>query len=389
MSKETKNQTAWKKIDDRLDFVDKIKETGEFYITAKEIKKVREPRLMAKFDHRVNRPQIFKDNDIAILPITGSSYKLLNFDSYMDSTYNENQECITAGFMERFQSIDINDVRSEDKAIIIAHISGMIQTFSGEKELRLTNKGKFGTKSFDFDITTHSFGLKRIEVNSVGAELDAGFEGDKFYIIEAKMGKIDDFNIRQLYYPYRYWSGRIKKEVVPLFFTYSDNTFSFWEYRFREPGHFNSIQLVRQKSYYIDTNPKPDAQRIIRNIKKFYDSAPSDVPFPQADDFEKVINIVEFVRAGITEKEDFAELFTFDERQADYYFNAAKYLDLVEKNKSGIVLTGFGRQVVEASRNNRHSLLIEAILSRKVFYDTYLELRNSDMGLEKEQVTEL
>ncbi|MCP4155358.1 MAG: hypothetical protein GY757_46965, partial [bacterium] len=329
---------AWREINERLNYVAKIKETGEFYITAKEIKKVREPRLMAKFDHRVNRPQIFKDHDIAILPVTGASYKLLNFDSYMDSTYNKNQECITAGFMERFQTIDINDVRSEDKAIIIAHISGMIETFTGEKELRLTNKGKFGTKSFDFDITTHSFGLKRIEVNSVGAELDAGFEGDKFYIIEAKMGKIDDFNIRQLYYPYRYWSGRIKKDVVPLFFTYSDNTFSFWEYRFPEPGHFNSIQLERQKSYYIDTDPKPDAERIIDKIKKFYNSAPSDVPFPQADDFEIVINIVEFVRAGIIEKEDFAELFTFDERQADYYFNAAKYLDLVEKNKSGIVL---------------------------------------------------
>ncbi|MCP4156338.1 MAG: hypothetical protein GY757_51975, partial [bacterium] len=95
------------------------------------------------------------------------------------------------------------------------------------------------------------------------------------------------------------------------------------------------------------------------------------------------------VRAGISQKEELAERFTFDERQADYYFNAARYLNLVDRTKNGSLLTGFGHQVVEASRNNRHSLLIEAILSRKVFYDTYLEYRNSDLGLEKEQVTEL
>ena len=43
---------------------------GRFLISADQIREYREPRLMAKFDHRVNLPQIFAENGLAILPVS-------------------------------------------------------------------------------------------------------------------------------------------------------------------------------------------------------------------------------------------------------------------------------------------------------------------------------
>lgn len=390
MANETKNQKAWTKINDELNFLKVLSKKVEFDITASQIKTIsnREPRLMAKFDHKVNRPKIFQNNNISLLPITGSSYKLLKFNSYQDIQYTESIESIKADFLQKYQSIDVNEIRSEDKAIIIANLSNIIQIFTEEVDLKLTNKGKFGTGKLNFKIKTLS-GQKEININGAGAELDAGFEGDKYYILEAKLGKVDDFNIRQLYYPFKYWMNKIKKEVVPIFFTFSDNMFSFWQFKFLDENDFNSITLVKHHNYYIDIDTKPILSHILDEIcKKFLPGEVEKIPFPQADDFEKVINIIELVYAGINTKEDFADYFAFDNRQADYYYNAARYLDLVNKINNKIILTKLGNEAAISTRNRRHTILIKSILSRKVFYDTYIKLIEND-ELDKNEIIEI
>ena len=55
-----KNDLAWALIFDKYDVCEKIQHTGEFEISASTINMFREARLMAKFDHYNNLPEIFK-----------------------------------------------------------------------------------------------------------------------------------------------------------------------------------------------------------------------------------------------------------------------------------------------------------------------------------------
>ncbi|MCK4667395.1 AAA-associated domain-containing protein, partial [Candidatus Dependentiae bacterium] len=87
-------------------------------------------------------------------------------------------------------------------------------------------------------------------------------------------------------------------------------------------------------------------------------------------------------------KERFIQYFDFDKRQADYYFNAAKYLDLVYIKKGIIFLTELGNEIANLNRKQRHGYLIREILSRKVFFDTYLKIKGGEK-IEKEQVVEI
>ena len=51
------NQEAWEILFKRHKIFEEIEKNGVFYISAKQIKKEREPRLMAKFDHTINLPK--------------------------------------------------------------------------------------------------------------------------------------------------------------------------------------------------------------------------------------------------------------------------------------------------------------------------------------------
>ena len=50
------NDEAWSKLFDKYSILDEIQQKGEYIISANQIKEFREPRLMTKFDHKINLP---------------------------------------------------------------------------------------------------------------------------------------------------------------------------------------------------------------------------------------------------------------------------------------------------------------------------------------------
>ena len=76
------NQKAWEILFQRHKILEQVANNGVCYISAAQIKKEREPRLMAKFDHTINLPPIFTKNKLSILPITRGDYAIALFDAY-------------------------------------------------------------------------------------------------------------------------------------------------------------------------------------------------------------------------------------------------------------------------------------------------------------------
>ena len=79
---ETRNDAAWHLLFEKYDILHHIEQEGCFQISATQIKEFREPRLMAKFDHIINLPKLFKQNKLSILPITRGDYIISHFDAY-------------------------------------------------------------------------------------------------------------------------------------------------------------------------------------------------------------------------------------------------------------------------------------------------------------------
>ena len=384
--KKTANDKAWEKLFETHKILEEVARKGFFEIESAQINKQRQSRLMVKFDHSVNLPDIFRHNDLSILPISRYKYVIGKFDTHFEVKYDSEIEVIPFDFPPGIESIDYTNLYSESSALHCAFNIGIIDNLFGEKTA-YTVSGRMSTKSFDFNII-NSFANKPypIKVEKSQCEIDAGFESNKnFILIEAKNYAIDDFLIRQLYYPYRLWSKKITKKVIPVLMTYSNDIFSFFIYEFSKDEDYNSLQLITQNNYTIapEEIQRSDVDQVFNNIKVIPEP---DVPLPQADKFERVVDLLSLLFEKDLTKDDITEKYQFDRRQTDYYTNAGLYIGLIENYKDSLTkkgtfcLTSEGRSILNKRPKFKYLDLINKILEKKVFYLVFeLTLKQGDI----------
>jgi hypothetical protein len=377
------NDAAWEQLFEKYDILNRIDANGQFQISAAQIKEFREPRLMAKFDHTVNLPKIFLDNQLAILPITRGDYVISHFDAY--HKFEDNNAPIRRASLPTYiQSLDSNNIPSESTALNCAVAAGIVAEFLQDEDLVSTVSGRMGSGTFNFNITnTKNNSPRQVQVNNSQIEIDAAYEGVRgLALFEAKRDLSEDFLVRQLYYPFRVWQSRITKPVRPLFLVYSNGVYQLYEYAFQDINNYNSLVLVGQKNYSIEDTviEITDIQAVLQNV--MIETEPQ-IPFPQADSFERVINICELLSEQELSRNDVTEQYAFDVRQTNYYTDAARYLGLLEKRKDGAMpiygLSDKGKRILGLNYKQRQLSYCNLILSHKAFGDTlrkYLERGN-------------
>lgn len=370
---DSKNDIAWQKLFDRYKIIENIKHNNKFEITAKQIKEFREPRLMTKFDYKSQLPTLFSVNNLSILPISRSSYVISNFETFHNFDTND-VDIVKIEFPAYLESIDYNNITSESIALNCAYVSGIIQDFVEDEQLEPTVNGRMSSLSFSFNINTGN-SLSLINVENSQIEIDGGYEGlNTLSLIEAKNSISNDFLIRQIYYPYRLWSNKITKKVKSLFLTYTNGIFHLREYVFEDDNHYNSIKLVKQKKYAI-REEVINLEYIQKILNEVITTEEPQLPFPQADSFDRVINLCELLNEHtLLDKEDITENYDFDERQTNYYSDAGRYLGLIDKKRENgkalYFLTKEGSDLFKLSISRRQMEFVKLILSHVVFKKT-------------------
>jgi hypothetical protein len=369
---DSKNLVAWKKLFDSLNIIETIHKNGLYEITATTINSEREARLMTKFDNYNQLPEIFSDNKLGILPTSRGSYIIGQFDMFhkfeTDPVPTEHLH-----FHNTFETLNFDSITSEPMALSCAFNSKILDDFF-EDNVSPTVSGRMGTDEFDFSI--NGFG-HNIQVDRAQIEIDGGYEGEAFNIVEAKNFLSDDFVIRQLYYPFRKWEGLINKKIRTHYLTYSNGIFELREYQFTNREIYNSLSLVKAKRYaiYSITFNLEVLQKLLDTTS--ITNEPTDAPFPQADSVSKIFNLLELLNGANDNelsKEDITLNFGFDGRQTDYYLNACKYLGLaktITKNgKSFGTLTEDGLKLFSKNIDGRRTEFIQKIISKSVFNKT-------------------
>lgn len=393
MSK-SKNDLAWEKIFEKHKILDKILKEGHIEITATKINEFREARLMTKFDHKSQLPKLFADNKLSILPTSRGGYVIGEFETFCDFN-TDDIEVSPIEFPTFLESLDYRDITSEATAINCAFVSKILHNFTEEENLLPTVSGRMSSSSFNFGINSTK-GLFNINVGNSQVEIDGGYEGDNsLNLIEAKNYISDDFLVRQLYYPFKLWSGKIQKQVRPIFLTYSNGVFHLREYAFSNVNHYNSLVLVRHRKYVVQEGSfnLEALSQIIDTTKTIKEP---EIPFPQADSFERVINLCELLKQKeFISKEDITQNYDFDGRQTDYYSNAGKYLGLIDTGRDpltgqiGCFLTTKGKQVFNLNLIDRQKEFVRLIVSHKAFKETLkLYLDNGEIP-DKETIVEI
>ena len=191
-------------------------------------------------DRREDRPEVFREKGLFILPTKNGYYEILRGEGYVDipSIETEPIEYKTKlSFSLDTSAVGDSEMQYLDKA----YASSIIRTFMNDPSLVLTIRGRKYTPSIDFLV-----GQQKIHAESVQTEVDAGYEGDnEVVLIEAKNSNANNTIIRQLYYPYKQWQHFTKKPVKTLFFEHDKYTdlYNIWEFEFQNPDDYTSIRL--------------------------------------------------------------------------------------------------------------------------------------------------
>ena len=255
------NSKSWKKIFDEYDIHTHPFDKTPFTVSAAQIKKAcqefkktseKEVRILCTQTRREDRPDIFKEKGLFLLPVKNGLYNIIKGEGYIGIPVIGADKVPYSSTLD-FELDTARVGQSEMQHLDYAYASSLIKTFTEDNSLVLTIRGrKYTEKPFEFFVNKH-----KIQVKGVQTEVDAGYEGRNIVIlVEAKNIKTDNIIIRQLYYPFRKWCEETNKKIINLFFQKDSKTgaFSLWQFTFDRKEDYNSIRLEKSGKFNIQSS---------------------------------------------------------------------------------------------------------------------------------------
>lgn len=370
----------WNALDEQYRIVETAAKENYCFISYDDIHDAGdyEPRLITHFNERRQMPQLFTDNGLSILP-KGKGYVIGSFDPFVDidddrDTMEVHRYSIPPG-IESF-----NHVTNEQMGIHRAEACGIIKDFIGEEGLTPTVCGRHGAGDWTYAIKSKG---QMLSLNSENPqiEVDGGYESaESLVLIEAKNRIVDQFCLRQLYFPFRAWGGRVDKPVRTLLLAISGPEYYIYEYEFPDPDVFHG-ERIRAIHY------APDSQRIstgeLHNAWKnavVTESNDKGIPFPQANNIETTMNIIAQIAAGNEAGETvdnyyLADLCGFNNRQGRYYGDAAAYLGfarpIMSTPRKSYIITERGEKYLRSDARAQKLEFFKALVEHSVFHTAY------------------
>jgi len=358
----TANDIAWRKY---------IAESGvrldgsTHTVTATQLKEItdREPRLLTKFDNPRQIPNVLRENHYSVLAVANGEYLLFQGNIFAETTMC--MEHVVYQSQIEFPLTTIGRGTGESEYLDNAFNSGIISDFTRSGRLYLTIRGRERTGPFEFEIGASNL---PISVNGVQIEADAGYEGaSDIILIEAKIGRRSHFNIRQLYYPFRHFTMVARrKRIRNLFFEYdlSQATYALYEFVFDHLGVFDSIRQTRCCVYSLTC---PETHQIDDLLDVRFETTSPTVP--QADDLNKVLELLTLINRGQGAVDEIADHFVFEPRQSNYYGEAAEYLGLITRYHGEFELTEKGSELLGTPPEEQQLYVAKLIVNSWIFRD--------------------
>jgi len=354
------------------------------HVTAADIKRItgKEPRLVASMPSKDKLPGIFRDNGVFVLPVSGDSYAIVRGKGYHELEPIESSALkFHARFPFRLTMLAYGT--GESRYLLHAYNSGLLSRFSNVSEMYQTTAGKMRTGKFEFRVD----GSPNISVEGAGMEIDMGFEGrSDVLLFEAKARRVDNFLIRQLYYPLRVANSVTSKGVRAFFFVADPKreTYSIWEYAWTDPYDYESIKLIKSAQFAIEESEAP-----VETLESVEPDPKLDI-VPQADDFQKVADFPLLVHTGIDSAKKWSQHYGITERQGSYYRESAEAMGLVTSAQGQYVLTNEGRKYVGTDQQSRADFLAVRILKIPIMNEVFRYVQSHpEQGLAKDEIANL
>lgn len=383
---------VWQEVFFRSNLTHRIKNEGVFFISSKELNQVSKPmggpdaRNLVKYDHKSQLPTSLRRENLSILPVARGEFAIGDFDIYAPLSEDASPPLANYSIPSHLETLQ--KLRSETDSLILAHHAGAISELVGE-EAAFVGGGKDSGPGFAMTVAPNGRnGRQELFIKKgVTIEIDGLFESSSSIVaIEAKMKAAVDFNIRQLYYPFRSLRERHKKSVRTFYLSVSNGIFDAREFVFADPASISSYQQLKRTRFTFSPEEISRSEIEELSAKPYPVEIGHGFPVPQADNLERVIDLAERLSKGPMTKDQISDTYGFHARQSDYYANAAGYLGLARRNgPSSWESTELNRRIFELGFKERNLELIRAVLAQASIRLGYQHFLQTDEIPSKEE----
>ena len=197
-----------------------------------------EPRLLCKMDSDLSRPEIFRENNICIFSVKNGTYALIKENIYIPLN---KYYCVPNIIHNKNSSLLLDIGESETSMLDKLYYNKILGHIIGEKIKYGPLLGGRHRCSFNTLISSN-----QIKIAGSQYETDGCYETDNYVcIVEAKSVECNDFNIRQLYYPFREVYKKVgdKKKIICLFI-YKDKKKFIHIHKFKWNNYEKMLDIV-------------------------------------------------------------------------------------------------------------------------------------------------
>ena len=372
MAEANKFHKAWQQFFDDHDIIDQVQTFGFVDVSADQLRAYERPRLLCKVDYRDKVPPVFAKAGLSLLAIRNGTYRIAPTDPFFEIDI---RRCNRVAVERRsvpshILTIDPEHISSESIALDAAAAAGILDDLLGD-ELTLTMRGRRRSRPFEFELAKDGNGIPiRYKVSSVQIEIDGGYEGhSNLMLVEAKNSVSKTMNIRQTLYPQLHFENEMgSTKRVSTYVLFYD----------REARVMNFIPLAFQGAVV-----QPDYS----GVRRFRLAARKATPgtssgsdfledgkqltcgsvFPQANDFSKVLNVLETIADadGPISREE--AMFNIDDkvvgRQLSYYTDALAWFGAVEVTDGLVHITTRGHWLASLPEDEKLQAMERIMLS--------------------------
>ena len=119
----TLNDAAWEAAFEEYGLLEASESVGQAFVSSEQLKKFREPRLMAKIDHSKDLPQIFRENNLSILPTSNAGYTIGRFKIFHPILSSTSIATSPFPAPRNLETLSFADFSSEPAVLHAAHAS--------------------------------------------------------------------------------------------------------------------------------------------------------------------------------------------------------------------------------------------------------------------------
>lgn len=387
-SQKTKNDEAWGSIFAENTAIEKAIDSHGYYdIESSYLKEFREPRLLCKIDFKEHIPQPLLDRALSVIAIRNGVYRLARTEPFInipDVMYESGSPIKRFEIPRYIEALSPSGISSsESKALDAALVSGMLDYVFNDN-VSLVLRGREFCQGFNFQLNDSKMKKAiRYDVEGVQLEIDGGYEGPRgIYLVEAKMKPKtgDNMNIRQLLYPQLHYDQRFgsAKPVRTYYMLYDDSNKTYFFAPIQTyVGHNQNSSSPVSISHFIackleiHNETHRDYWKELQSVKIDDSRVDHSVPFPQANDFDKVFSIYQqLIYQNPIAKEELFNEYPMTSRQFDYYGNVLRWLRIAsyDRHSQQYYLTSIGQNIasLESSKAMRFEMASIA-LANSVF----------------------